>query len=174
MMKVQDLGGDLNKYLQDYHYQPDLTRYLDRLAGTQFTQATINEIVLWKVDRFVSLSDSTLAGVNWVKELEPGYHREAEVVLGTLIRAKGVDVPMASAILRFQNPSVFQIIDRHAYRAVYGEDYPLYSSSRLEKKVSLYFDYLDELRRLCDERGFDFETIDRLLYEFDKQVNGKL
>ncbi len=28
-------------------------------------------------------------------------------------------------ILRFCNPVVFQIIDRHAYRALYGEDCPL-------------------------------------------------
>jgi hypothetical protein len=40
--------------------------------------------------------------------------------------------------------------------------------------MSVYFDYLDKLIELCEERNMHFRTVDRLLYEFDKQVNGKL
>lgn len=52
---------------------------------------------------------------------------------------------MASTLLRFRNPQTFQIIDRHAYQGLYGEDYPLYSTSRLDKKIDMYFNYLDDL-----------------------------
>ena len=86
----------------------------------------------------------------------------------------GVDVPMASTILRFANPHTFQIIDRHAYRAVFGARYPLTSASPASRKVQIYFDYLDRLYALCDTRKLEFATIDRLLYIFDKEVNGAL
>ena len=85
-----------------------------------------------------------------------------------------MDLPMASTILRFVNPEVFQIIDRHAYRAVYEKKYPLYTSTPTEKKLSVYFDYIDELIKLCEFRAIAFTTIDRLLYIFDKKNNGKL
>ena len=81
---------------------------------------------------------------------------------------------MASTILRFRNPQASQIIDRHAYRAVYGRDYPLHSASKVQDKLAVYFDYVDALIDLCQDGNVEFETIDRLLYEFDKKKNGPL
>ena len=81
---------------------------------------------------------------------------------------------MASTFLRFRNPVVFQIIDRHAYRAVYGRDYKLYTQTSLKKKIEVYFGYLDDLRSLCEKNGLKFETVDRVLYVFDKETNGGL
>ena len=81
---------------------------------------------------------------------------------------------MASTLLRFRNPSAFQIIDRHSYRAVYGNDYPLYSTSNYEEKIELYLQYLDDLVELARTRNVEFQTLDRVLYVFDKQMNGKL
>ena len=37
-----------------------------------------------------------------------------------------------------------------------------------------YFRYLDDLIELARTRGLEFRTLDRLLYVFDKQTNGKL
>ena len=81
---------------------------------------------------------------------------------------------MASTMLRFKNPQVFQIIDRHAYRALNGEDYPLYSASGLDKKIEVYFKYLDGLIALSQSKKVEFKILDRVLYVFDKQHNGKL
>jgi hypothetical protein len=81
---------------------------------------------------------------------------------------------MASTLLRFKNPKVYQIIDRHAYRAIYGEDYPLFSASGIDKKIEVYFNYLDELVSLSITKNVDFRTLDRVLYVFDKRQNGKL
>ena len=77
-------------------------------------------------------------------------------------------------ILRFRNPSVFQIVDRHAYRAVYGSEYPLSTKCAAIRKVSLYFDYVDSLVDLCAAKGLAFQTVDRVLYKFDQAKNGKL
>ena len=107
-------------------------------------------------------------------KLSKGEHRKGEIVLNILLNTKGVDLPMASTILRFRNPRVFQIIDRHAYRAVYGKNYPIYIGSPNDRKIEKYFDYIDELITLCEQRELDFQSIDRLLYIFDKKKNGKL
>lgn len=100
--------------------------------------------------------------------------RKAESVLTALLHCRGVDLAMASTILRFRNPAVFQIVDRHAYRAVYGCEYPLSTKSSTHRKVSLYFNYVDALVDLCATKGLAFETIDRVPYKFDKRENPKL
>ena len=83
-------------------------------------------------------------------------------------------MPMASALLRFRNPNVFQIIDRHAYRAVYGASYPLYPTSDPSRKILVYFDYLDQLVDLSKTKGVAFRDLDRALYMLDKEHNGRL
>ena len=173
-MEAIDFCGDLNKFLSDYQYQTQLTLKLDSLEQESFTQETINEIVLWKVNRYAHMSVDVLDSLDDLKTLPERSHRKGKSVLEHLLTVNGVDLPMASTILRFRNPNVFQIIDQHAYRAVYDQKYRLYSASPTHKKVSVYFDYLDKLGELCEERGLCFKTVDRLLYEFDRQRNGKL
>jgi thermostable 8-oxoguanine DNA glycosylase len=85
-----------------------------------------------------------------------------------------VDLAMASTFLRFQNADVFQILDRHAYRAVFGKRYSLYSTTPQHTKVSVYFRYFDSLIELAASRGLPFRALDRILYVFDKEHNGKL
>jgi len=173
-MKAIDYKNNLNNFLKNYNYQPNLTKKLDNLHNVSFTQSLVNEIVLWKVDRYVSLDNEILISLDNLKSLTQGRHQQAQAVLETLLKVHGVDLPMASTFLRFRNPRVFQIIDQHAYRAVYDKKYPLYASSSISRKVSTYFDYLDKLIELCREKNLEFQSIDRLLYVFDKQTNGEL
>jgi len=173
-MRASEFTGELGNYLNEYKYQSKLTLKLDKLDDGVFTQETINEIVLWKLDRYVFLSDSSLHELEKLRGLKTGEHRLGESVLQSLLNVHGIDLPMASTILRFRNPSAFQIIDRHAYRAIYDKDYPLYTASSIERKIDVYFDYLDRLVDVCLRRSLAFETIDRLLYIFDKVNNGKL
>ena len=174
VLKATEFNGELNAFLAAYSNQPELTQRLDQLGDVDFSQQLINEIVLWKVNRYVSLTDNLLHELDTLKTLVLGEHRKAKSVLGQLLNTHGVDLPMASTLLRFRNQNVFQIIDRHAYRAVYGQTYNLHTASSIERKMCTYFDYLDELLKLCQLRGLDFRTVDRLLYVFDKQKNGSL
>jgi hypothetical protein len=134
----------------------------------------VNEIVLWKVNRYVSVTPALLRELDHIRGLKPNQHRQGRSVLTALLGCRGVDLAMASTLLRFRNPAVFQIIDRHAYRAVYGEDYPLSTKCGTDRKVALYFDYLDALVALCAAKGLEYETVDRVLYIFDRQKNGSL
>jgi thermostable 8-oxoguanine DNA glycosylase len=122
----------------------------------------------------VRVSDGIIEPIEKLKALKTGEHLESKEVLKVLLSVNGVDLPMASTIFRFINPKVFQIIDRHAYRAIYGKKYPLYQSTPTERKISVYFDYIDNLIELCNLRGLTFTSIDRLLYIFDKKNNGSL
>jgi thermostable 8-oxoguanine DNA glycosylase len=174
VVRAGDFKGNLGDFLREYNYQSDLTKKLDDLADLTLTPELINKIVLWKVNRFVWLEESLLDRLDALKTLEAGAHRQADSVVELLLAVHGIDLPMASTLLRFRNPKVFQIIDRHAYRAVYGEDYPLYGQSPTARKLELYFAYLDQLRSLCERTGLRFEVADRALYVFDKKKNGAL
>jgi hypothetical protein len=174
MKKAIDCDRDLLEFLNDYQYQPNLTETLDSVGSDPFGQPLIDKIVLWKVNRYAPLCSETLGALNSVVNLEPGSHRSVHDVIAALLQEPGVDLPMASTLLRFRNPRTFQIIDRHAYRAVYGDDYPLFSGSKDEAKIELYFRYLDDLVELARTRNLEFRILDRLLYVFDKQINRKL
>ncbi len=174
MEKAIDYKRDLNQFLHQYNYQPSLTKHLDNIEDERFTQPLLNEIVLWKLNRYVVISREIFEDLNTLITLTNGQHRQGQKVLENLLKIHGIDLPLASTVLRFRNPKVFQIIDRHAYRAVYGRKYPFYPSSPTNRKISVYFNYLDKLIELCTKRNLEFRTIDRLLYIFDKKINGKL
>jgi thermostable 8-oxoguanine DNA glycosylase len=132
----------------------------------------VNEIVPWKVNRYAPLSPAAMEALNNVVGLQPGSHRSARSVVLKLLEEHGVDLPMASTLLRFRNPRTFQIIDRHAYRALHGTDLRL-SGSKL-RKTELYLGYLDSLLELAQMKNVEFSKLDHALYEFDRQKNGLL
>jgi hypothetical protein len=179
---VHTFTGNLAQYLNDFTYQPELTPRLDTLSDEPFSEQTVNEIVLWKVNRYVRLSKEIRSSLYSLRSLRPNEHRMGKGVLLSLLDCQGVDLPMASAFLRFQNADVFQIIDRHAFRAVSGTPYPIRSAARpatktsayfkrLDEKASVYFEYLDDLVLLASSRGVQFRDLDRILYVFDKKQN---
>lgn len=171
---VFNYKSDPTEFLDDYRYQLKLTKNLDELNDAQFNQELLNKIVLWKLNRYVVIGPELFKELDSLISLERGAHRRCSTILIKLLNTKGVDLPMASTILRFRNPEVFQIIDRHAYRVVYGRKYPLYPMSSIRRKTDVYFDYLDKLVDLSKVKNLEFKTLDRLLYQFDKQLNGKL
>lgn len=173
-MKANETKEGLKDYLKLYKYQPKLTQRLDNIGDKSISKDLINEIVLWKVNRYVDLEEGMLNELNKINMLLMGEHRKSNKLLDQLLKVHGVDLAMASTLLRFRNPKVFQIIDRHAYRAIYGEDFPLHAGTSSNRKTELYFDYIDKLIELCQEKQLEFITVDRLLYMFDKNKNGKL
>jgi thermostable 8-oxoguanine DNA glycosylase len=174
MKLAKDYEGNLAELIKDFKFQPSLTATLDAIGDKRFDQTLINEIVLWKVNRYAPLDTDLIVELNGVCALLQGNHREAKSLISKLLKQAGVDLAMASTLLRFRNPKVFQIIDRHAYRALYGTNYPLFPASSESRKIEIYFKYLDDLKLLSEEKNVDFCVIDRLLYVFDKKKNGKL
>jgi hypothetical protein len=80
---------------------------------------------------------------------------------------------MASTMLRFRNPAVFQIIDIRTFRMIFGDS----EESKIDKNeldknnggtsIDIYFKYLKTLHLMCKEKRFDFSKSDRFLYQYD-------
>ena len=170
MKSIQEENPSTEKLLSlDFNFQPELTEKLDNF-NLDFNQELINEIVLWKINRYVKLSSITLDLINKIDEksnaVNPGLTGE---ILLNLLQTKGIRLPMASTILRFKNPNIYQIIDQRVYRMIYGIELKL--RTNLNENILQYLEYLTDLRKVCNDFQIPFSESDRILYEYDKQVN---
>jgi hypothetical protein len=164
-----------NEDLQNvnYKYQLELTSKLDGLDD-DFNQEIINEIVLWKVNRYSFLDDEKFSVLNKINKEDLILDVELTTeILTKFLNTKGIQLPMASTILRFKNPNIYQIIDQRVYRFIYGIEMPKYFSS-IEKQIDFYIEYLQKLKQVCIEKGIDFNLSDRIIYELDKLHNKEI
>lgn len=169
------------KNLKNYSYQKILTKILDEKTKnlhTKVDQNYLNEIVLWKVNRYAAFNDETILLLNRIKE-ENAEEINTELtkeVLSSLLKTPGVQLPMASTILRFMNPKIYQIYDQRVGRFIKLEN----SNSGIQsaknevlisKTIDFYFTYLKRLREISEEINIEFELLDRVLYIADKEEN---
>ena len=84
---------------------------------------------------------------------------------------------MASTILRYRNPNIYQIIDQRVYRVIYENQilelntYP--SDKNLNFQIELYIKYLYDLSAICTDLKILFDKSDRILFMADKRINKK-
>lgn len=157
------------------NYQENLTKRLDSIS-TIFDQNIINEIVLWKVNRYAELSEESISLINSISTTSDKINVElTRQVLRKLINEQGIQLPMASTILRFKNPKIYQIIDQRAYRFLYpGKTLKLStykSKDNIGNQIDKYLNYLTDLRNAVELRDIPFEEADRVLYNLDKRIN---
>ena len=166
---LSQISEQITRAKSEYKYQPELTERLDAHEG-EFTEKTLLEIVLWKVNRYPQLNQELLTAIN---DLRKEYTEEkARRILKTLLskKHKGFDLPMASAVLRFACPDHLQIIDQRVYRFITQEN-KLKLPFNTDKKIDLYFDYIKTLRHVWEKYGIVFNESDRILYQLDKIHN---
>lgn len=160
--------------LEKYDYQKKLTDELDQLKPAHVDFETIFKIVLWKVNRFPYINEDQIKKLKKVSNFTE--HKQAEALIKELLMIEGIALPMASTILRFINPNVFQIIDERAYRVLFPDQkkYPSkpqkITDGYLNNSIAIYFAYLDKLHEICDEKLLPFKFADRILYELDKEL----
>lgn len=174
MKKLQTLSGELNAEIErarkTYKFQEQLTKKLDAHTG-DFTEHTILEIVLWKVNRYPAITPEI---INEINELKNNYSEEkGRKLLRRLLEkdVKGFDLPMASTLLRFALPDKFQIIDQRVFRFITMDKDKFIMPYNIDAKVELYFKYLKDLREACEKYNIPFSESDRLLYQMDKNLN---
>ena len=159
----------------EYPYQSVLTSKLDKVFPI-FNQEIINEIVLWKVNRYANIRNNTLNLLNQIEGNGTNLDQEmTRKVLKSLLQEKGIQLPMASTILRFKNKNIYQIIDQRVYRIIY-KDKKLklkthLSDNNLNDQVDLYLQYLKDLTVVCEKLKIPFDRSDRILYMADKRIN---
>lgn len=172
---VFDKDFRLDKSDYEYSYQEELTEKLDA-DHSVFNQERLNEIVLWKLNRYALFTDEVIRALNEISpEGETMDREKTERVLTLLLGTKGVQLPMASTILRFRNPKVYQIIDQRVYRLIYpGEELhlPAYRSEKnISTQIGIYLEYLVRLKKVCTDKGIDYHLADRILFMADRRVN---
>ena len=102
---------------------------------------------------------------------------KTRLVLNELLKTNGVQLAMASTILRFRNPNIYQIIDQRVYRLIYKNKilnintYP--SEKNLKFQIELYIKYLKDLKKICLNFNIPFSKSDRILFMVDKRINKK-
>ena len=144
--------------LDDWKYQPELTEKLDNIED-DFDQAIINEIVLWKVNRYANLSHNSLQLLNKInKDATTLDHSLTTDVLLELLTQKGVRLAMASTILRFKNPNIYQIIDQRAFRFLTGKTLE-YPERDLNQQINFYIEYLEKLNEACRTLKMNFKQL---------------
>ena len=153
----------------EYNYQQLITKKLDALSEN-FNQSIINEIVLWKVNRYVEVDDETITLLNRIKKDDRKMKiRLTRQLLVKLLGTKGIRLPMASTILRFKNSHIYQIIDQRAYRLINKDKLKL--PRNIDKQIELYLNYLTKMKKICKQKNIPFYKADRILYELDKRLN---
>jgi hypothetical protein len=169
------------KNLKNYSYQKILTKILDEKTknlDTKVDQNYLNEIVLWKVNRYAAFNDETILLLNRIKE-ENAEEINTELtkeVLSSLLKTPGVQLPMASTILRFMNPKIYQIYDQRVGRFIdfensHGGIQSAKNEALVAKTVDFYLGYLQRLQDISKEKNVEFELLDRVLYIADKEEN---
>lgn len=101
---VLDIDFEISNEHYEFNYQKSLTDKLD-IIPTEFDQNKINEIVLWKVNRYVEVTPNILNLINSISISSDVIDEElTRNVLSTLIGVPGIQLAMASTILRYRNP----------------------------------------------------------------------
>ena len=156
----------------NYNYQPYLTNRLENTRD-DFNQEILNEIVLWKVNRYAHFENDLIAEINQIDSdaifIDYNLIRH---IFNRLLNTNGVGLPMASTILRFKNKNVFQIIDQRVYRILYGVPLKVFTERNITEAIEVYINYLIKLKEVCIEKNIEFSESDRVLYMMDKRVNG--
>jgi len=169
MKSIKDYDFELIESDYNFNYQENLTHKLDNNLN-DFCQKTINEIVLWKVNRYAELSKCVLNQINQIKKTDTEINIEftRDLILN-LLKIKGIGLPMASTILRFKNPNLYQIIDQRVYRIIYYRKLKI--PTKHEDQVILYINYLNKIRLVSETLSIPFELTDRILFLSDKRLN---
>ena len=161
----------------EFKYQEALTKKLDS-STENFSQEKLNEIVLWKVNRYAEFGESLIELINSIdkNETKIDVDKTREILKG-LLKTSGVQLAMASTILRYRNPNIYQIIDQRVFRVIYKNQtlelntYP--SEKNLNFQIELYIKYLYDLSNVCIDLKIPFDKSDRILFMADKRINKK-
>lgn len=167
------------KYESSEHIEMRLTNVDDENVREE--QDILNEIVLWKINRTVHISESTielLKSFDYLKTpMDAVYDARVKDLVSKLLLSKGIGMPVASAILHFYYKDIFPIVDQRSYRTLYGKDYPQYTTkNKNQKYIDMYIKYIEDCYFFNVEKCPDipFNLVDKIFYQIDKEKKNKV
>lgn len=172
---VYDTGFRITEDDLKFNYQESLTEKLDSNIA-DFDEHTLNEIVLWKVNRYAEFDSDLISLINSVERQSTKIDVDkTKLILRRLLKTNGVQLAMASTILRYRNPNIYQIIDQRVFRIIYkNQELKLntyLSEKNLNYQIDLYLQYLIDLKNVCFDLEIPFEKSDRILFMADRRIN---
>ena len=87
---------------------------------------------------------------------------ELELRLRLLTALRGVEIPVASAVLALCYPEQYAVIDFRVWRQMFGVEKRNFS-------INDYKRYLKEIKRLAAELGWLPQEVDLAIWEYDRQ-----
>ena len=92
----------------------------------------------------------------------PDVENKIELILKTLIKLHGVQIPVASAIMALCYPQVYCVIDFRVYRQIFGlvKKYSNYS-------IKEYIKYWFIIKQKSDEFGITPQEVDMAIWQYD-------
>lgn len=161
----------------DYDYAND-SPIFDRLSKKPSHAVpedvdVINMIVLWKLNRIVSIDPGTIELLNTVAQKISSPQvalsdTDVQQCVNELLSSKGIRLAMASTILHFYQPEAFPIVDERAYRQAVGDQL------RANAGWKEYSVYIQACISLSDRYEIPFNRIDKILYQKDIAEGNKL
>lgn len=94
--------------------------------------------------------------------LHPDKDYELELRLKILCSLRGVEIPIATAILALTFPEQYAVIDYRVWRQLFGVTRSTYS-------INDYKKYMREIRRLSEELGWPVQEVDLAIWEYDRR-----
>lgn len=179
---MSTLDDENKAVLGRYTYEDD-TDIKSRISNmnkdnTTDNIAAINEIVLWKLNRSINISEQTISMLNSIGHLNKPSDvlndRTVYKLIEDLLSSKGIKLAVASTILHFYYPNIFPIIDQRSYRELTGKEFPAYLSS--QRCIEVYIDYIEKCWQYNIEYcpGIPFESVHKILYQRDKEKGNKV
>ena len=95
----------------------------------------------------------------------PDNNYETELKLKILASIKGVEIPVASAILTLTSPDKFAVVDFRVWRQLFGEKKSYYTTTD-------YFKYIGRIKELSDKYDLKLQQIDMAIWQYDIEQNG--
>ncbi|KAA6465295.1 hypothetical protein DYQ86_04965 [Acidobacteria bacterium AB60] len=152
---------DVEKWAKEYPYDNDDRKVFDAgkniLAG-DFSRANLEAIVHWKSNRRIALLRD-----NSDSEIEDALRlalsaKEPRSALAVLKGLRGVELPVATAIMTAIHPDQYTVADWRAMQALGQPDADYY-------RIDFYVhQYLPACKRLAAEAGVPLRTLDKALW----------
>ena len=173
--QIRDLRTKSDDYDETQRLKEKLARLREERAPFYLTLEDFNEILKWKLrgqfgrqrelreantDDLVRCITTCALGLSHEDE-----EYETTLRLRILCALRGVDVPVASAVLALTLPENHAVIDFRGWRQVFGEDRRAFS-------VSDYWRYLKKICPLAAELKWPVQETDLAIWEHDRRHFG--
>jgi len=171
---IRDLRTSSRDYLATQELKQHLAEVHRQRQSFYLTSQEFDEILHWKLRnqyhrrskwRLDNTDEIIRAITGLALSLEhSNKDYELDLRMNILRSLRGVEVPVASAVLALAYPDTYAVIDFRGWRQVFGEKRETYT-------VPQYKRYLCEVRRIARELEWPVQEADLAIWEYDLRTN---